>query len=225
MEALMVLGPDPFAAEESRLVLAVQPPQLVHAAEALAESWDFGAPWRDSDVPLVAWQDIANTTFELTGRWRKLCMVHGFQSVFRIGFPMTGGRAFECYLFSSRKWHDKSEAALLALSALNTWPMLKSALAEAHNPLSPRETECLTLAFRGMTARESGEQIACTERTVNFHLSNAMAKLKADNKLAAIQRACWFGLFEARLTLFDQSRCLKNRSSNFLALIGSCADS
>jgi LuxR family transcriptional regulator, quorum-sensing system regulator SolR len=29
---------------------------------------------------------------------------------------------------------------------------------------------------------------------VNFHLANVMAKLGADNKLAAVQRACWIGL-------------------------------
>ena len=35
--------------------------------------------------------------------------------------------------------------------------------------------------------------LQCTERTVNYHLANAMAKLKVDNKMAAIQRACWMG--------------------------------
>jgi len=34
----------------------------------------------------------------------------------------------------------------------------------------------------------------CSERTVNYHLANAMAKLRTDNKLAAVQRACWIGL-------------------------------
>jgi ATP/maltotriose-dependent transcriptional regulator MalT len=29
--------------------------------------------------------------------------------------------------------------------------------------------------------------------TVNYHLANAMGKLKVDNKMAAIQRACWIG--------------------------------
>jgi LuxR family quorum-sensing system transcriptional regulator SolR len=28
---------------------------------------------------------------------------------------------------------------------------------------------------------------------VNYHLANAMAKLGVDNKLAAVQRACWLG--------------------------------
>src|SRR6187402_3347902 len=187
VEALMVLGPDPFAGQEDRLVLAIHPPRLLDAAEALAESHDFGAP-------LVAWQDISKSAFENLGRWRRLWLAHGYQSVVRIAFPLTVGRAFECYLFSPRQWHDRSEAALLAWSALNIWPLLKRALAEARSPLSPRELECLSLAFQGLTARESGERLACSERTVNFHLSNAMTKLRVDNKLAAIQRACWFGL-------------------------------
>lgn len=46
VEALLVLGPDPFAGQEKRLVLALHPPRLLEAANALAGSQDFGAPWR-----------------------------------------------------------------------------------------------------------------------------------------------------------------------------------
>lgn len=194
VEALLVLGPDPFAGQESRLVLALHPPRLLEAAQALAQSHDFGAPWRDSDAPLVAWQDISRSAFDSMGRWRRLWLAHGYQSVVRIAFPLTVGRAFECYLFSSRQWPDRTEPAQLAWSALNIWPLLRRALAEARNPLSPRELECLDLAFQGMTARKTGEVLLCSERTVNFHLANAISKLKVDNKLAAVQRACWFGL-------------------------------
>ena len=194
VEALMVLGPDPFGGQDDRVVLALHPPRLLEAAQALALSRDFGAPWRDSDAPLVAWQDISKTAFENMSRWRRLWLAHGYQSVVRIAFPLAVGRAFECYLFSPRQWVDRSEAALLAWSALNIWPLLKRAVAEARSPLSPRELECLQLAFKGLTARESGEYLLCSERTVNFHLANAMSRLKVDNKLAAVQRACWFGL-------------------------------
>ena len=79
-------------------------------------------------------------------------------------------------------------------SALDIWPLLRRALADARSPLKPRGLECLGLAFQGMTARESGVVLKCGERTINFHLSNAMTKLKVDNKLAAVKRACWFGL-------------------------------
>jgi LuxR family transcriptional regulator, quorum-sensing system regulator SolR len=194
VEALVVLGPDPLAGQDNRLVLALHPPRLLEAAEALAESRDFGTPWRDSDAPLVAWQDISKSAFEHPGRWRRMWLAHGYQSVVRVAFPLPMGRAFECYLFSPRQWHDRSEAALLAWSAFNIWPLLKRALAEARSPLSPRELECLGLAFEGRTARESGVALNCSERTVNFHLSNAMAKLQVDNKLAGVQRACWYGL-------------------------------
>jgi DNA-binding CsgD family transcriptional regulator len=195
VEALMVLGPDPFAEQEVRQVLALHPPRLLEAARALADSPDFGASWRESDAPLVVWQEISKSSeLDHLGRWRRLWLAHGYQSVVRIAFPLTVGRAFECYLFSSRQWAGRSEAAQLAWSALNIWPLLRRTLAEARSPLSPRELECLHLAFKGMTARASSEVLSCSERTVNFHLANAMAKLKVDSKLAAVQRACWFGL-------------------------------
>ena len=50
------------------------------------------------------------------------------------------------------------------------------------------------MAFEGLTARETAMRMDCSERTVNYHLANAMAKLKTDNMLAAVQRACWLGL-------------------------------
>ena len=83
--------------------------------------------------------------------------------------------------------------ALKAFSMFSVFPLLRRTLVEARGVLSPRERECLALAFGGLTARQSAERMACSERTVNYHLANAMAKLKVDNKLAAVQRACWIG--------------------------------
>ncbi|MCY1563114.1 Bacterial regulatory protein, luxR family [compost metagenome] len=83
---------------------------------------------------------------------------------------------------------------MLAWSAYNVWPMLRRAIAEQRISLSPRELESLNLAFEGLTARETAQRMDCSERTVNYHLANAMAKLQTDNKLAAVQRACWIGL-------------------------------
>lgn len=194
VESLVVLGPDPLGDAQTRLVLALHPPALLEAARELADSHDFGAPWRDSDAPLVAWQDIGRSPFPAQTRWRRLWLAHGFRSVVRVEFPLPAGRAFECFLFSPREWQVRGEAAALAWSALNIWPLMRRAIAHAHCPLSQREGECLRLAFAGLTARETGEQLACSERTVNYHLANAMSKLKVDNKLAAIQRACWYGV-------------------------------
>jgi LuxR family transcriptional regulator, quorum-sensing system regulator SolR len=193
VEAIAVLGPDPFGSPEDRQLVAIHPPVVADAAQALAESRDFGAPWRDSDAPLVAWQHIAKSDHLSSSRWRMLWLAHGFQTVVRVEFTLPAGRAFECFMFSPRELTDRSEAASLVWSALNVWPLVKRCIANARSTLSPRERECLVLAFNGFTARESASTLHCTERTVNYHLANAMNKLKVDNKMAAIQRACWLG--------------------------------
>jgi LuxR family quorum-sensing system transcriptional regulator SolR len=193
VEAVAVLGPDPFGGSEDREVVAVHPPIVAEAAKALADSRDFGAPWRDSDAPLVAWQYIAKSDDLNANRWRLMWLSHGLQTVVRVEFSLPAGRAFECFMFSPRHLTDRAEAALLVWSALNIWPLIKRCIAHARSTLSPRERECLMLAFHGLTARESSLRLNCTERTVNYHLANAMGKLKVDNKMAAIQRACWLG--------------------------------
>lgn len=194
VESVLVLGPNPLAGINDREVLAVHPPRLLGPAQALAESHDFGASWRDSDAPLVAWQDIAKSALEPAGRWRRLWLAHGYQTLVRVAFTLPAGRAFECFLFSPRRFAGRAEAAALAWSAFNIWPLLRRAIAEQRVSLSPREQESLNLAFEGLTARETALRMACSERTVNYHLANAMAKLQTDNKLAAVQRACWLGL-------------------------------
>jgi len=194
VEAVLVLGPNPLGGRDQREVLAIHPPRLLGPAEALAESRDFGAGWRDSDAPLVAWQDISKSSFEQSSRWRRLWLAHGYQTLVRVAFSLPAGRAFECFMFSPRAFADRSEAAVLAWSAFNVWPMLRRTIAEQRVGLSPRELESLNLAFEGLTARETSLRMDCSERTVNYHLANAMAKLQTDNKLAAVQRACWIGL-------------------------------
>lgn len=193
VEAVAVLGPEPFGGDDDRHVLCVHPLAAEDVACALADSREFGARWRGLDAPLVAWQHIARSGQLDASRWRVLALAHGFQTMVRVEFPLPANRAFECFMFSPRELADRSDAALLVWSALNVWPVVKRCIAQAHSCLSPRERQCLMLAFNGLTARESADQMICTERTVNYHLANAMAKLKVDNKLAAIQRACWIG--------------------------------
>jgi DNA-binding CsgD family transcriptional regulator len=193
VEAVAVLGPDPFGGFDDRHVLCVHPPVVEEVVSALAQSGEFGAQWRGCDAPLVVWQHIAKGGQPGGGDWRSLALARGFHTLVRVEFPLPAGRAFECFMFSPREFPGRTDAALLVWSTLNIWPVVKRGIAEGHSTLSPRERECLVLAFSGLTARESSARLSCTERTVNYHLANAMAKLKVDNKLAAIQRACWIG--------------------------------
>jgi LuxR family transcriptional regulator, quorum-sensing system regulator SolR len=194
VEALVILGPDVQTPSAQRCVRAVHPPRLQAMAQALAASDEFGSSWIESESPLAVWQDISSGSYADLGRWRVLALSHGLQSMVRVAFVLPRGKAFECYLMTPRAMHDKGAATSLVWSVLNIWPRIKRGIAEVTCPLSPREKECLTLAFDGLTAFQTSEQLKCSERTVNYYLSNAMRKLGVDNKLAAAERAIWYGV-------------------------------
>jgi LuxR family transcriptional regulator, quorum-sensing system regulator LasR len=63
-------------------------------------------------------------------------------------------------------------------------------------PLTPRELECLRWAMAGKSSWETGQIIACSERTVNFHIGNALRKLDVPNRRSAVVRALALHLIE-----------------------------
>jgi DNA-binding CsgD family transcriptional regulator len=60
--------------------------------------------------------------------------------------------------------------------------------------LTRREKECLMWVSLGKTANETGTIIGNSQRTVEFHLNNAVRKLKATNKIHAAALAIRVGL-------------------------------
>ncbi|MER9702413.1 helix-turn-helix transcriptional regulator [Mesorhizobium sp. M0146] len=60
--------------------------------------------------------------------------------------------------------------------------------------LSPREEECLLWAARGKSSWEVGMIIGISSNTVNFHIKNAMRKLDASSRTAAIVKAIGLGI-------------------------------
>ncbi|KQP49949.1 helix-turn-helix transcriptional regulator [Pseudorhodoferax sp. Leaf274] len=195
--AIVVLGPELNGPPSERRVLAVYPLSAQQAAYALARSPDFGEGPHRHGMPAALWQPLARPLHlpqaEVDAQWRQAWLALGLQAVVRVSFGLPAGRSFDCFLFVSGELQQRSQAATLGWLAQGFWPTLRSALVAAWSPLTRREEECLRLAFDGLTARASAERMECTERTVNFHIANAMAKLGADNKMAAIQRACWLG--------------------------------
>jgi LuxR family transcriptional regulator, quorum-sensing system regulator SolR len=194
VEGLVILGPLVTGAAHERYVHAAHPPRLKDTAHALALSDDFGYEWQSNDSPMVAWQTISRGIYGDLTRWRLLALAHGLQSVVRVEFALPRSRSFECFLFTSQAMHDRAEAAALVWSTLNIWPKIKRVISEVSCPLSRREKECLALAFDGQTAAETARDLDCTERTVTYHLANAMRKLKVDSKIQAIERAAWYGV-------------------------------
>ncbi|MEO7065482.1 MAG: autoinducer binding domain-containing protein [Rhodanobacter sp.] len=62
--------------------------------------------------------------------------------------------------------------------------------------LTPREHEVLCWTAEGKTAYEIGRILSISERTVNFHINNVMAKLAVANKLQAVVKAIMTGLLQ-----------------------------
>jgi len=60
--------------------------------------------------------------------------------------------------------------------------------------MSEREIEILRWVAEGHTNRQIAARFNITERTVNFHLNNAMTKLDVGNRTAAAVRAVVLGI-------------------------------
>jgi DNA-binding CsgD family transcriptional regulator len=62
--------------------------------------------------------------------------------------------------------------------------------------LTPRELETLRWTMEGKTAWEVGVLLGISERTVVFHVNNAMHKLGSINKQQAVLKALRLGLID-----------------------------
>jgi DNA-binding CsgD family transcriptional regulator len=62
------------------------------------------------------------------------------------------------------------------------------------NALTPREIEVLKWTADGKTSGDIAYLLNISENTVNFHIKNAISKLKVANKTAAVVRAAVLGL-------------------------------
>jgi DNA-binding CsgD family transcriptional regulator len=60
--------------------------------------------------------------------------------------------------------------------------------------LTSQELECMRWCREGKTNWEIGEILAISEKTVEFHLTNAMRKLGAANRITAVVQGIKDGL-------------------------------
>ena len=63
--------------------------------------------------------------------------------------------------------------------------------------LSPREQEIIILLAKGMRDREIAEQLFISDRTVKFHINNAVTKLNSSTRIQAVCKAYSLGLINA----------------------------
>jgi LuxR family quorum-sensing system transcriptional regulator SolR len=112
-----------------------------------------------------------------------------------VGGLMTLARSHDD--LSSTELEDRTaQMSWLAQAAHETFcPLVLVKLApETTAGLSAREIEVLRWTAEGKTSGEIGMIMNIAERTVNFHVNNAVAKLGASNKTAATIKAAMLGL-------------------------------
>ncbi len=190
VKALFILGPDYKGTAADREVFAVYPGSLRTEAEQFARGDSYGADWRSSNSPLSGFSNLRSSK----NAWESKFLESGFLSVVRVEFPLTLNRSFECFILCDREMSGRSDAALIVYAMLGAWPLIKVSIGKGRLGVTDRELESLLLAAEGLTALQAADRMGCTERTITFHWSNAVKKLGADTKMAAIQRAVWLGL-------------------------------
>lgn len=62
-------------------------------------------------------------------------------------------------------------------------------VAEAFQPLTPREREILQLMSQGLPNKAIASRLSISERTVTTHVANIYSKLHVNNRVSAIQEA------------------------------------
>ncbi len=134
------------------------------------------------------WEDARS--HGLTYGWAQSCFnakgVGGLLTLARSDDPLTE-KELESHSFRMT-W--LAHAAHEGLSRIITEKLMPEALLE----LSPREVEVLRWTAEGKTSSQVSEILNISERTVNFHVNNTLAKLGAANKTAAVIKASILGL-------------------------------
>ncbi|MFM2398840.1 MAG: hypothetical protein RL341_997 [Pseudomonadota bacterium] len=165
------------------------------AAAAIGQPLLFPALCSGADAPLIARFaiDTRHTTTR-AGRFLRACQHLQLTCCVRVAIPMPLDVALECLLYFEDAKAQWAADVACAAAVLHWLPAFRTAMRTQSKLLTPREVECLRMAFAGLTAGEVASRLECSDRTVNFHYANLMTKLGVKNKLAAALIASWLGL-------------------------------
>lgn len=192
-KAVLVLGPDPFAANDYRELVAVCPEAFRTEAAALAHSQAWGPASRVSAAPLASWQNLAQAPAQ-ADHWMRCWRQRDVFAVVRVDFPTALGHGFECFTFCAREFVGDEVPMRIAYAVMNLWPLIKAQAIPGRHQITSRELQVLRALADGLTLKDSADYLRIAERTVAYHQANLQAKLHAGNRAAVVQRAFCIGL-------------------------------
>ncbi len=113
----------------------------------------------------------------------------GFDKVYYLPIRDLNGRLFVSGISSRKRKIDNLELRLIYSYCLDA---IEKIMTETESDLSdkpiltPRERECLILAAKGHTEKQTAKSLSISPYTVHTHLENSKHKFGARNKLSAI---------------------------------------
>jgi LuxR family transcriptional activator of bioluminescence operon len=190
---------------DSRLVLiSGYPEQWVdHYFEQSFNSIDPVILYCAQHIIPIQWKNL--TTSDENGRMRVMNEARDFGLKTGISMPIHSPHG-ELGVLSLALNHDGNEAGEITTRAMPYVQLIAGHLHEAvrrvsglvnkvgEYELTAREKECLRWAADGKTSWEIAAVLSTSERTVNFHLNNAMVKLDVNNRQHAVAKAVLLGL-------------------------------
>lgn len=153
------------------------------------------------NTPLI-WDDLLSC--EAISPKQKRILMEGIEAglLNGVSFPLHGP-AGESYIVSlAMQNRDEPNSArfgelrMMAVQFLLAYAELVRPDFATATPLdlTERERECLTWTARGKSAWSIGKILSVSEHTVNFHLKNAMGKLRSANRMQAVVTAIRCGM-------------------------------
>ncbi len=92
---------------------------------------------------------------------------------------------------AGEKYYSKDLAATTVQKVLNKEYVKEN---PAYETLSAREIEILQEIAKGLTNKEIGDKLSISDRTVNAHRTNVLAKLQAKNAVELVVKAMAMGI-------------------------------
>jgi DNA-binding CsgD family transcriptional regulator len=189
VKALVVLGPASPDDVQARALWVAHPPSFRRAGEAFAASGTYGAAWRASHSPNMAWQNVVDDGCT----WKSALAACRIRGLVRSDVAMPFGAGYECVALVGRPL-GRGDAFEIGWALANAWPMLRDEVIASRFGLTRRTREVLRVLAEGHTAEVAAERLGMKARTVGYHLGAAMDKLHARNRASAILRACMLGI-------------------------------
>lgn len=151
-----------------------------------------------SPLPIIWSEDLFASSHDLWEDARSFGLNIGWAQSCRDGYGIGGMlvMARSAEPLSTEELHDKGlKMTWLTQIAHHAMTHCLSAklLPETEVRLTNREIEILKWTADGKTSGEVSEILGVSERTINFHINNAMEKLGTSNKLAAAVKAAVLG--------------------------------